>query len=246
LLAIFLFTFIFNIWGTSTVSDSSKIGNVLKNSPAAQAGIISGDKIISVDGENVNSWNDLSENLKSKADKRTLFVVERDSYSFDVNIVVSKNPVTGTGMIGITPYIIHGNANFLKSVYWGSKVVVAQSVMTVTYLFNKITALEKPELSGPIGIMNVMADATKAGIDEYLKLLAVISVALGLFNLFPIPMVDGGMIILFFIEGIIKKQISTKVVQIYNTIGMLFILAIFILATYSDLLRLGLGKLFGK
>ncbi|MDR0724120.1 MAG: site-2 protease family protein, partial [Endomicrobium sp.] len=146
----------------------------------------------------------------------------------------------------VTPYIIHNDANFLQSIYWGTKITVAQSVLTVTYLFNKITALEKPELSGPIGIINVMADATKSGIDEYLKLLAVISIALGLFNLFPIPMVDGGMIILFFIEGIIRKQISTKVVQIYNTIGLFFILAIFVFATYSDLLRLGIGKLFGK
>ncbi|MDR1418309.1 MAG: site-2 protease family protein [Endomicrobium sp.] len=246
LFAIFLFTFIFNIWGISTVSDSSKIGDVLKDRPATQAGIISGDKIISVDGENVSSWNDLSENLKNKADKKTLFVVERGSYSFDVNILVSKNPITRTGMIGITPYIVHSDVNFLKSVYLGPKAAVDQSVKTVKYLFNKITALEKPELSGPIGIMNVMADATKSGIDKYLKLLAVISVALGLFNLFPIPMVDGGMIILFFVEGIIKKQISTKVVQIYNTIGLFFILAIFIFATYSDLLRLGIDKLFGK
>jgi regulator of sigma E protease len=246
LLAIFLFTFIFNIWGTSTVSNSSKIGDVLKDQPAAQAGLVRGDKIVSVDNKDISSWDDLSESLKNKADKETLFVIERDSYSFNINILVSKNPVTGTGIIGITPYVVHSDANFFKSIYLGAKVVITQSVMTVTYLFNKIVTFEKPELSGPVGIMNVMADATKSGIDEYLRLLAVISVALGLFNLFPIPMVDGGMIILFFVEGIIKKQISTKVVQIYNTIGLVFIVGIFIFATYSDFLRLGIGKLLGK
>ncbi|MDR2616335.1 MAG: M50 family metallopeptidase [Endomicrobium sp.] len=246
LLAIILFAFIFNIWGTSTISNSSKIGGLLKDCPAEQAGLMSGDKIISIDGKSVNTWDDLSENFKSKAGKETYFVVERGSYSFNVNMLVSKNPVTGTGVIGITPYVTHDDANFFKSVYLGSKVVIVQTLMTVKYLYNKIVSFEKPELSGPIGIMNVMADATKSGIDEYLKLLGIISVALGLFNLFPIPMVDGGMILLFSIEGIIKKQISTKVVQIYNTIGLLFILAIFIFATYSDLLRLGIGKLFGK
>lgn len=246
LLAIFLFTFIFNIWGASTLSNSSRIGDVLKDQPAAQAGLVAGDKIISIDGKNVNTWNDLSENLKDKADKETYFVVERGSNSFYVNILVSKNPVTGAGVIGITPYITHTDANIFESIYLGSKAVIVQSVMTVTYLFNKIISFEKPDLSGPIGIMNIMADATKSGIDEYLKLLGVISVALGLFNLFPIPMVDGGMVVLFFVEGIIKKQISTKVVQIYNTIGLAFILVIFIFATYSDLLRLGIGKLFGK
>jgi regulator of sigma E protease len=246
LLAVILFVFIFNIWGTSIISNSSQIGSVLKDSPAVQAGLVSGDKIIAIDGKNVNTWNDLSEKLKDKADKETYFVVERGSYSFNVNIFVSKNPVTGVGVIGITPYVIHIDVNIFKSIYLGFKVVIVQSVMTVTYLFNKIISFEKPELSGPIGIMNTMVDATKSGIDEYLKLLGVISVALGLFNLFPIPMVDGGMIVLFFVEGIIKKQISTKTVQIYNTVGLLFILVIFIFATYSDLLRLGIGNLFGK
>ncbi|MDR0617234.1 MAG: site-2 protease family protein [Endomicrobium sp.] len=246
LLAIILFAFIFNICGTSTISNSSKIGDVLKNCPAEYAGLVPGDKIISIDGKSVNTWDDLSENLKSKADRETYFVIERGSYSFNVNMLVSKNPVTGTGVIGITPYVIYEAANFFKSVYLGSKLVIVHTVMTVKYLYNKIVSFEKLELSGPIGIMSIMADATKSGIDEYLKLLGIISVALGLFNLFPIPMVDGGMIVLFFIEGIIKKQISTKVVQIYNTIGLLFILLIFIFATYSDLLRLGIGKLFGK
>ena len=94
--------------------------------------------------------------------------------------------------------------------------------------------------------MQVMANAAKSGMEDYIKLLAVISVALGLFNLFPIPLVDGGMIVLFFVEGITRRKISTKVIQVYNTIGLVLIGLIFIFATYSDLLRLGIGKLFGK
>jgi regulator of sigma E protease len=121
-----------------------------------------------------------------------------------------------------------------------------QTFLTVAYLIDKLLSLEKPDISGPIGIMKLMGDKTKSGIADYLKFLAVISVALGMFNLFPIPMVDGGMVVLFVIEGIIRKQISTKVVQIYNTIGLIFIIGIFVFATYSDLLRLGVGKLFGK
>ena len=68
--------------------------------------------------------------------------------------------------------------------------------------------------------------------------------ALGLFNLLPIPLVDGGMIVLFLVEGIIRKKISLKVVGIYNTIGLSLILLIFLFATYSDLIRLGVDKLF--
>jgi regulator of sigma E protease len=71
-------------------------------------------------------------------------------------------------------------------------------------------------------------------------------VALGMFNLFPIPIVDGGMIVLFVIEGVIRKRISMKIVQVYNTIGLIFIFGVFVFAMYSDFLKLGIGKLFGK
>jgi regulator of sigma E protease len=246
ILAVFIFAFVFNIWGATTISTSSSVGAVMENYPAAQAGLMIGDKIKSIDGIEINTWKELSDGLKDKADKQTSFVIDRGTYSFDLSMTVAKNPVTGTGAIGIAPLAIKTKAGFLKSIYLGAESSVTQTVMTLAYLTDKAISFEKPDISGPIGVMQVMANATKEGMAHYLKFLAVISVALGLFNLLPIPMVDGGMIVLFFVEGIIRKRISAKVVQIYNTIGLVFILGIFIFATYSDLLRLGVGKLFGK
>ncbi|MDR2191308.1 MAG: site-2 protease family protein, partial [Endomicrobium sp.] len=104
----------------------------------------------------------------------------------------------------------------------------------------------KPGGGGPIGNMDGLGKAVKNGLEDYLRLIAIISVALGLFNLFPIPFVDGGMIVLFIVEGIKRKAVGLKAIQIYNTIGLVLICGIFIFATYSDLLRLGAGKLFGK
>ncbi|MDR3306377.1 MAG: M50 family metallopeptidase [Endomicrobium sp.] len=246
ILAVFLFVFVFNVWGVNTVSKTSSVGGVIENKPAAQAGLLSGDRIKSIDGVEVNTWNEMSASLKEKADKQAVFVVERGTRAFDVTMTVAKNPVTGAGVIGVTPLIEKSEAGFLKSVYLGAEASIVQTFITVSYLIDKLFSFEKPDISGPIGIMQLMGDATKSGMDGYLKFLAVISVALGMFNLFPIPMVDGGMIVLFVIEGVIRKRISAKVVQVYNTIGLIFILGIFIFATYSDLLRLGVGKLFGK
>jgi regulator of sigma E protease len=247
ILAVFLFVFVFNIsGGVTTISKTSLVGNVIKNKPAAQAGLLRGDRIKFIDGSEVNTWSEMMENLKNKADKRAIFVVERDSYTFDVTITVDKNPATGTGVIGIAPFIVKSKTGFFESVYLGIKAPLSQTFMTIEYLTTKLISLEKPDMSGPIGIMQLMGDAAKSGMADYLKFLAVISVALGMFNLFPIPMVDGGMVILFVIEGIIRKRISMKVVQVYNTIGLIFILGIFIFATYSDFLRLDIGKLFGK
>ncbi|MDR2644676.1 MAG: M50 family metallopeptidase [Endomicrobium sp.] len=246
ILAVFLFVFVFNIWGVTTISKTSLVGSVIKNKPADQVGLLSGDRIKSIDGAEVSTWNELMENLKNKADNRTIFVVERGTYTFDATLTVDKNPATGRGVIGIAPFIEKSKTGFFESIYLGIKAPLSQTFMTLEYLFVKLISFEKPDISGPIGIMQLMGDATKSGMADYLKFLAVISVALGMFNLFPIPMVDGGMIVLFVIEGIIRRRISTKVVQVYNTIGLIFVIGIFIFATYSDFLRLGIDKLFGK
>ncbi|MDR2399767.1 MAG: site-2 protease family protein [Endomicrobium sp.] len=246
ILAVFLFMFVFSIWGFTTTSETSLVGSVKEGESADQAGLMPGDKIKLIDGVEVNTWHEMMENLKNKADKQAIFIVERGTYTFGTSLNVGKNPVTGAGIIGISPAIEKSYSGFFESFYLGTKSCIEQTVITVGYLIDKLISFEKPELSGPIGIMRLMGDKTKTGAADYLKFLAIISVALGMFNLFPIPMVDGGMIVLFFIEGIIRRQISTKVVQIYNTIGLFFILGIFIFATYSDLLRLGIHKLFSK
>ncbi|MCL2335651.1 MAG: M50 family metallopeptidase [Endomicrobia bacterium] len=246
ILAVFIFAFIFNIWGVSKISDASAVGTLAENYPAMQAGLMPGDVIKSIDGVNITKWTEMSDILKHKAEQDTAFVIERGTYTFAVNMVVAKNQVTGLGMIGITPAVITSKTTFAKSFIYGADAAITQTIMTIAYLGDKIISGEKPDIAGPVGVMQVIAKAAKAGIQDYLRLLAVISVALGLFNLFPIPMVDGGMIVLFIVEGITRKKIGTKVIQIYNTIGLVLIIAIFLFATYSDLMRLGLGKLFGK
>lgn len=246
LLAVFLFAFLFNVWGVSKVSNASAIGGTVENFPAAQAGLKSGDIIKFIDGKAVNTWTQMTDILKDKAEKEVPFVIARGTYSFDINMTIAKHPVTGTGALGVVPYVEKSEAGFFKSIALGGEAVITQTVMTVLYLGDKIISWEKPDIAGPVGVMQVMAKAAKSGMEDYIKLLAVISVALGLFNLFPIPLVDGGMIILFIVEGITRRKISTKIISVYNTIGLVLIAAIFIFATYSDLLRLGVGKFFGK
>ncbi|MDR2426322.1 MAG: site-2 protease family protein [Endomicrobium sp.] len=246
ILAVFLFTFLFNVWGVSTVSDSSAIGGTIENFPAAHAGLQQGDIIKSIDGVEVNNWHEMTSKLKDRAEKETTFVIIRGTHTFEINIKVARHPVTGVGAFGVVPLVEKVDAVFFHSISLGAEAVVSQSVMTVMYLADKIISWEKPDIAGPVGVMQVMAKAAKSGMEDYIKLLAVISVALGLFNLFPIPLVDGGMIILFLFEGITRRKINTKVIQVYNTIGLVLIAAVFIFATYSDLLRLGIGKLFGK
>jgi regulator of sigma E protease len=245
ILAVIMFAAIFNMWGSTQMSPLSQIGQTIDNHPAQVAGLIADDIITSINGNAIKLWSDISTNLKDRANQKTKFIVQRGTHSFALNITVEQNPVTGLGVIGITPKIIREEIGLIKSIEYGARAVVLQTVMTVTYLVDKIVTLQKPDIAGPVGIMQVMAKATKDGLENYVTLVGVISVALGLFNLFPIPFVDGGMIVLFLIEGIIRRPVGLRVIQVYNTIGIIIIGGIFIFATYSDLIRLGIGKLFG-
>jgi regulator of sigma E protease len=244
ILAVFLFAFCFSVWGLTTVSKEAFIGALASDQSAQKAGLQVGDKIVSINGAEIANWEDIINNLKERAEKQTDISVLRNDKKIDFSFVVDKNPVTGAGMLGIQPKINVEEVSFLKSFPLGIQTSVFQSTFTLVYLWDRIVKWEKPGLAGPIGVIQVMAKSAKSGVESYIKLLAVISVALGLFNLLPIPLVDGGMIVLFFAEGIIRKKIKLKVIQIYNTVGLSIILVIFVFATYSDLIRLGIGKLF--
>ena len=243
-LAILLFAFIFNIWGLAIISNEAIIGALAKDSCAQKAGLLLNDKIVSIDEIHIEDWNDLTKNLKDKAEKEINIKILRQDQEMEFNFVLDKNPTTGSGMLGIQPLIIKEKISFFSSFYYACDTALYQSTFTLQYLWDKLIKWEKPDVAGPIGVIQVMAKSAKSGFESYIRLLAVISVALGLFNLLPIPLVDGGMIVLFLLEGIIRKKISTKVIQVYNSIGLALILLIFLFATYSDLIRLGIGKLF--
>ncbi len=244
ILAVVMFAFIFNLWGVAAISDKSFVGALAESGCAKAAGLETNDKITYIDGVEINDWVALIENIKDKAEKEINLKVLRDDKELEFNFVLDKNPTTGAGMLGIQPLITKEKLPFLKTISFAGYTVVYQTTFTLQYLWDKLIKWEKPEVAGPIGVIQFMANSAKSGFESYIRLLAVISVALGLFNLLPIPMVDGGMIVLFLLEGIIRKRISTKVISIYNYIGLGLILLIFLFATYSDLIRLGLGKLF--
>jgi regulator of sigma E protease len=243
ILAFLFLVFIFNTWGVSTMSANCSIAGVVESYPAAIAGLEPKDKILSVNGININNWNDLIINLKNKASRKASFVVKRGNDTFTLNMIVAENKETGAGVIGVIPMVIKEKVTSLESMHLGAKFLMSQTSKTITYLANKIVSLEKPDVTGPIGVFQAMLNATKSGTQDYLSLIAIISIALGLFNFFPIPMLDGGMIVLFLIEGIVRKKMTPNFIKVYNIVGIFFITCVFLLATYNDFLKLGICNL---
>ena len=240
-LAIILFTVVIVTWGMPKPSPDAVIGEVVTGYPAAQAGLRPADRVTGINGTSVTSWEDMAGRIHGLAGQKVNLDISRGNENIKVAVQPKKDPATGYGVIGIAPGIITEKVGFFPAVGLSTKMVVYQSVFTLKYLGEKIIRWEKPEVAGPIGVIQILAKAAKSGWESLLHLLAVISVALGLFNLLPIPLVDGGHIFLAIIEGIIRKPINKKVVQASNFVGLAIIILIFVFATYSDIARLGSG-----
>jgi len=240
LLAILLFTVVIFNWGLSKPSALPVIGETIADYPAQQAGLAPGDKILKINSSAIASWEEMSGFIRNHPEEKLTITVDRQGTPLTVTIVPKKDPASGVGLIGIAPQILTEKVGFGQSVNYGTRMVAFQSYYTLKYLGEKLVKWEKPELAGPIGVVQILAKAAKTGWENLLYLLAVISTALGLFNLLPIPLVDGGHIFIALLEGILKRPFSRKAIQTANLVGFGIIILIFVFATYSDLARLGL------
>ncbi|MFH1368759.1 MAG: M50 family metallopeptidase [Elusimicrobiota bacterium] len=238
ILAVLLFAGVVYLWGVQKPVPDPIIGQVIEGRPAQKAGILTGDRIISVNAVQVKSWEEMASYIYKHPEENLRFIIERQEKRIKLDIRTAKDSKTGYGIIGVTPRMEYEKYGLAGSVNLGVKLAVFQSVYTLKYLGTKLIRWEKPELAGPIGVIQILAKAAKMGIDNILYLLGVISVALGLFNLLPIPLVDGGHITIAVIECVTRKPINKKLVQLSNFVGLGIIIFIFIFATYSDIARI--------
>ena len=248
LLAFLLFAFVAFHWGTLQPSDQPIIGDMVPGLPAANAHLQIGDRVLSVDGINVNSWEQMAQLIHQKPSQALHLKVDRpgntaDSHKiFTVTLTPEKDPQRGMGLIGIMPHVDKVKVGLWGSMQTSYKDLKLWTLQPLNYLSTKIRHWEGPkELSGPLGIAQMVTKATKEGVAYVIYLMAIISTGLGLFNLFPIPVLDGGHIFLFTIEGLLRRPLTKRTMQIANAVGLSLILTIFLYASYQDVLRWRLG-----
>jgi regulator of sigma E protease len=232
LLALVLMALILFGMGTATTT----INKVMDGSPAAAAGLQSGDRIVSIDGKKIEEWTDVSNAVNTEdrelSDKIEV-VAERDGK--EVSVTTSVMEEDGNKLIGIEPQRRHSvwgavsaapgyTWDLTKQMYGAVKQLVTGQVST-------------RELSGPVGIVYLVNKSTQAGIISVLYLVALISLNLGIFNMLPFPALDGGRIVFVLIRKITGKLISDKVEAMVNAGGMLLLLLLMVYVTWNDVLR---------
>lgn len=241
-LAFALFALVFLAYGNPRLSTEPVIGELAEGYPARTAGLNAGDRILSVDGAAVVTWESLATVIHASAEKTLTLSVERGAgegkQSLTIAVTPRRDPVSGRGLIGVTPTTVFGPVGFFESFRLGAEQTVYWSLHTLDYLKERIVRREKPELSGPVGIASVISKSARSGLQDYIFLIAIISLSIGFFNLFPIPMLDGGHLMFYLYEGIFRRPAGRRVVMAANMLGLSVLLGIFVFATYSDIQRI--------
>ena len=224
------------------VSTKPIIGAVADDYPAKEAGLQSGDLVISINGEAINSWDTGLIKLQTTNGKMTLFEVQKSDGSVVKYEVTPVKEVDEDGnesyKFGIaTSY--DKEYGFFKSLsYACNKTISLFGSMfdTLKYLFTGKVGVN--QLSGPVGIYSIIDSQAKEGLEAVLYLVAYLSINVGIINLLPFPAFDGGRILFLIIEKVFKKPVSSKVENMIHTIGFMLIIGLLIYITINDIIKL--------
>ncbi len=220
-----------------------ELGGVMKGLPAEQAGLKLNDKIVEVDGKTVHYWNQFSGLIKKSGGKKLAFTVEREGKPLSVTVTPIEKD--GKFVIGVEPLmrLVFKQYGFLDSVRLGFNKTIEYIDLTFLTLKKLLTLdLSIKTLGGPVMIAQMSGKAAAAGLSSFLSLLAMISISLGILNLLPIPVLDGGLLLFLAIEAIRKKPLSQQVMAVSQNIGAAVLISLIVVVSYNDVVRMFFSK----
>ena len=251
LLAIVIFACIYMFVGKDFTP--AVINEVQKDSPAQEAGIIENDVILEIDGNEVKSILDVSKFISLSTSEFINFKVSRIDEEILLkvkpNIIDSDDGLGNTikkRVVGIklSPYnnqVNHVKLGPAKAIYYSISEVYFVTTSTLKYMGSIIAGSgDSSQLGGPIRIAKITGQVAEFGIVPFLSIMAYISISLGLINLFPIPLLDGGHLMFYAFEKILGRPLSQKTQEGFFRIGMFLLLFLMFFATFNDLKDLGL------
>ena len=253
LLAILIFFSVYTFAGKDFTP--AVINEVQKDSPAMVAGLKDNDIVVSIDGNEVTSIMEVSKYIMMSTDEFINFTVNR--YDQDLTFRVKPNIVEGEDnlgnkiskrMVGIKLGAYNNEVNHVKlgptkALFYAVNEVYYVSTSSLKYIGSMLTGNgDTSQLGGPIRIAKISGQVAEFGILPFISLMAYISISLGLINLFPIPMLDGGHLMFYGIEKVLGRPLSQKTQEGFFRIGMFLLLSLMFFTTFNDLKDIGLFK----
>lgn len=228
---------------------TTKVGGLIDGFGAKDAGVEVNDKIIAADGKKVESWEDLQEFIHTKKQGETVGLsILRDNKEYMIDVKIKEKQLDDllgqkhtVGLIGITPAdeLIKVRYDVIQSFLLSINKTWDLTMMTYKAIWRMITGKlsMRESVTGPLGIFYITSKAATLGINAVLHLVAVLSISLAIFNLLPLPILDGGNILLLAIEKIRGRTLNAKTERIITQVGLTFIITLAIFVTYNDILR---------
>ncbi|MFW2368933.1 MAG: RIP metalloprotease RseP [Desulforhopalus sp.] len=249
LFSVFLFFLVFTFVGVPTAVDTTRIGKVNETSPAAAAGLMVGDIILQIDGQETLSWLDVLEAVKTSEGKPITVMVERQGEPMDIEVTPAIDTVKNVFgeeveqrfMIGIVKaddltYEDTSLFGALRNACLQTWMYISLTVMGFIKIIQQVVPAS--EIGGPILIAQIAGEQMKAGWLNLVYFMGLLSVNLGILNLLPIPVLDGGHLVFLTIEGFRRKPMDERAQIVAQQIGIGLLGSLMIFVFYNDIVRL--------
>ncbi|WP_421366350.1 RIP metalloprotease RseP [Streptococcus suis] len=236
ILGILVFIILFFMQG-GVANPSSNAVSITEGGALQAAGVVTGDKILSVNGDTTDSYTEVATIISKAATDATTapsfdLVVEHDGKNRHVSVTAEQ--VDGAYRIGISPILKTG---FVDKIVGGFQEAGATALRVVTALKNLIANFDVKQLGGPVAIYKVSSQAAEFGLVSVLGLMAALSINLGIFNLIPIPALDGGKIVMNILEAIRRKPLKPETESYITLAGVAVMVVLMIVVTWNDIIR---------
>lgn len=243
LLAVLLLMGVFTFYGVPVMS--TQVSGVEKGSPAELAGIQKGDRITAIDGFSVNEWEELSSRIKGSGGKPLNVQVRRGAETVDISVQpTQKEGRTIFGerkddwIIGIGSQVSIEKGNPGLAVVRAFYQTYEYSRLTLLAFYKMIVGDVSPRnIGGPILIAQMAGQQAQEGLGSFLAFLAVLSINLGVLNLLPVPVLDGGHLLFFLVEAVIRKPVSVRYREMAQQVGICLLALLMVYAFYNDIVR---------
>jgi len=232
-------------------TSTTKIGEVMKDKPAARAGLREGDRVKTINGKPVSRWNDLAQLITESGGKPLALTVEREGKTFVVQVTpemrTAKNllgDMVTSPVIGVmaSKEVVTERVGPLGAIVKGSEHTWNVTKLTVVAVGKIFTgSISVDNIGGPIMIAKTAGEQAETGLVYFLSFMALLSINLGLLNLLPIPILDGGHLVFYLWELIVGKPINLKAREVAQQIGLALLLGLMVLAFYNDIARYLVG-----
>jgi len=239
------------LYGQLVPSNQARIGAVVPSSPADASGLRTGEVVASIDGRPVSSWDEFATTVRDSGGKGLSLVVrDEDGAERTVAVQPKEMPnqdefgeVVGQSyMIGIQRHFDHEEAGLFEAVSMAGQSTYRMSAMIFTMLARLFQGrVAASDLGGPIMIAQEAGRLAETGIEPLLRFIALISVNLGILNILPVPVLDGGHLFFFLIEGLRGRPLSVRVREMAQQVGVLLLVALMVFVVFNDISRIVAG-----